>query len=214
MDLRGQLLSLYRLQVSLPVALDMGSGGLALTGPADALCANMTETVSLLEFSVQGARRFPMNGPNSTRTVPRDGSPERSAGLPSRGTVPVADPEVVARASRRRFSADYKLRVVQEADACTLPGQIGSLLRREGIYSSILAAWRRQLRRHGVDGLPARTRGPAPKARPSSRELLLERENRALQKRLAKAEAVILFQKRVHEVLAIPLKIHETEGDD
>jgi len=128
--------------------------------------------------------------------------------------VPAADPEVLARATRRCFSADYKQRIVQEADACTVPGQIGSLLRREGIYSSILAAWRREFRKHSVDGLAAKTRGPAPKARPSSRELLLERENRALQKRLAKAEAVILFQKRVHEVLAIPLKLHETEGDD
>ena len=80
-----------------------------------------------------------MIDPNGTRTVPREGSPERSAGLPSRGTVPAADPEVLARATRRCFSADYKQRIVQEADACTVPGQIGSLLRREGIYSSILA---------------------------------------------------------------------------
>lgn len=147
-----------------------------------------------------------------TRSAPRDGSPERSAGIPARGAEP--DPQVPARATRRRFSAEYKERIVREADACTKPGQLGALLRREGIYSSSLATWRREIRALGVEGVAAKRRGPAPKARPSQRELQLESENRKLLKRLAKAEAIIDFQKRVHEVLGIPLKNHAFEGDD
>ncbi|MDZ4828938.1 MAG: transposase [Phycisphaerae bacterium] len=131
---------------------------------------------------------------NDTRSAPRDGSPERSEGIPARGAEP--DPQVRLRATRRRFAAEYKERIVREADACTKPGQLGALLRREGIYSSSLAVWRREIRSIGVEGLAAKKRGPAPKSKPSERELQLERENRKLQKRLAKAEAIIDFQKK------------------
>ena len=153
-----------------------------------------------------------MNDLHDSRSAPRDGSTERSDGIPARGADP--DPHVLARATRRRFGAQDKQRIVSEADACTKPGQVGALLRREGIYSSSLAAWRREIRSLGVDGIAAKRRGPKPKAKPSQRELMLEGENRKLQKRLAKAEAIIDFQKRVHEVLGIPLKSHATEGDD
>ena len=101
-----------------------------------------------------------------------------------------------------------------EADACTERGAIGALLRREGVYASHLAAWRKQLREHGVEGMAARMRGPAPKAKPSARELELERKTRKLEKELAKAKAVIEFQKKVHELLGIPLKSHELDEDD
>jgi len=69
---------------------------------------------------------------------------ERSP-APSRGTVRdvVPDPELVERSRRRRFSTEYKLRIVQGADACTKPDKVGALLRREGLYSSLLSAWRR-----------------------------------------------------------------------
>ena len=136
-----------------------------------------------------------------------------SGGMPpERGAE--ADPEVVARPSRRRFSAAEKARIVQEADACTERGAVGALLRREGVYASHLAAWRRQLREHGVEGLAAKKRGPAPKPKPSARELELERKTRKLEKELAKAKAVIEFQKKVHELLGIPLKSHELDEDD
>jgi len=131
--------------------------------------------------------------PNDS-TAPRARSPERSAGLPARSGEP--DPEVAARPTRRQFSAEYKARIVREADACTKPGEIGALLRREGLYSSILTAWRRELRMHGVEGVAAKRRGPAPKPKPSAREIELERANRKLEKKLAKAEAIIEFQKR------------------
>jgi len=144
-------------------------------------------------------------------SAPRGGRSERSGDLPPRGVDP--DPEVLARATRRRFDAEYKARIVREADACSSPGEVGALLRREALYSSHLSVWRKQVRRLGVEGL-RRNRGPAPKSKPSSRELELERKNRKLEKRLAKAEAIIAFQKKVHELLGIPLKHHELEEDD
>ena len=107
-------------------------------------------------------------------SAPREGGPERSGGAPSRGAE--LDPEVPERAQRRQFTAEYKERIVREADACRASGEIGALLRREGLYSSHLVGWRRQLREHGVHGLAQRKRGPAGKVKPSARELQLERE--------------------------------------
>ena len=145
------------------------------------------------------------------KDAPLAGSPERSGGLPARGVEP--DPEVLARATRRRFTAEYKAEIVRRADACTKPGDVGALLRGEALYSSHLTMWRKQLREHGVAGLK-RKRGPAPKPKPSAREIELERKTRKLEKRLAKAELIIEFQKKVHEVLGIPLKSHKLEEDD
>jgi len=121
---------------------------------------------------------------------------------------------VLERATRRRFTAEYKARIVREAAACHEAGGIGALLRREGLYTSHLSSWRKQIEQHGIDGLKARKRGPAPKAKKSAREIELERKTRQLEKRLAKAEAIIEFQKKVHELLGIPLKSHELEDDD
>ena len=143
---------------------------------------------------------------------PREGSPERSDGLPSRGSDP--DPQVLPRAQRRRFKAEYKARIVREAAACRKAGEVGALLRREGLYSSHLTAWRKQLQRHGKEGLKAKRRGPAPKPKPSAREIELEREKRRLEKRLAQAEAIIEFQKKAHELLGLPLKSLPRDEDD
>ena len=114
---------------------------------------------------------------------------------------------------RRHFDAAYKARIVGAADACRGAGEIGALLRREGLYSSHLAAWRGALRKRGVEGLQQK-RGPAAKSKPSAREVDLERENRKLEKRLAKAEAIIAFQKKAHELLGIPLKHHGLDEDE
>ena len=128
------------------------------------------------------------------------------------GVVP--DPEVPARAKRRQFSPEYRLQILKEADSCKGTGEIGALLRREGLYSSHLVTWRRQLREHGVRGLASKKRGPAAKEKPSARELQLEREKKKLEKKLAKAELIIEFQKKVHGLLGIPLKSHELDEDD
>ena len=143
--------------------------------------------------------------------APLAGSTERSGGLPARGVEP--DPEVLSRAKRRHFTAEYKADIVRRADSCTRPGEVGELLRREGLYSSHLTMWRKQIRQRGIAGLNKK-RGPAPKPKPSAREIELERKTRKLEKQLAKAEAIIAFQKKVHELLGIPLKSHEIEGDD
>lgn len=103
--------------------------------------------------------------------------------------------EVVARAKRKQFSAAEKLRILREVDACQGSGEIGALLRREGIYSSYLSTWRRQRERGELDGLAPQRRGPKPD--PQAAEIArLKRENERLQKRLQQAELIIDFQKK------------------
>jgi transposase-like protein len=123
------------------------------------------------------------------------------------------DPEVVAKAKRRQFSAEYRLKILKLADACKAPGEIGALLRREGLYSSLLATWRRQREAGALVALRARKRGPKPKAvDPRVKEL--EKENARLQRKLKQAEMIIEVQKKVHEILGIPLRTLADEGDD
>jgi transposase-like protein len=119
----------------------------------------------------------------------------------------VPDPEVPERATRRRFSAEHKLRVLEEADRCTELGETGTLLRREGLYSSILSDWRRQRREGVLDGLAPRKRGrkPDPDCANLDRVAELERELARLRKRLVHAEKIIEVQKKLSEVLGIPL---------
>jgi len=108
--------------------------------------------------------------------------------------------EVVAKAKRRQYTAEYKLRILQEVDACERLGEIGALLRREGIYSSSLSNWRRQRERGELDGLSPQKRGPKPD--PQAVELAkLKRENERLRERLRKAEMIIDVQKKVAQML-------------
>jgi len=121
------------------------------------------------------------------------------------GAMPTPpDPEVSEKAKRRRFSAEYKLAILGEADRCTQPGQIGALLRRERLYSSHLVDWRRQRDAGALQAL-ARTRGrkPADPARVEAERL--RRENERLRGRLAQAEKIIEIQGKVSELLGIPL---------
>lgn len=136
----------------------------------------------------------------------------RSGGSPTleRADGAVAlDPEVPARHAKRRFTTGYKLEILRKADACTRPGELGALLRTEGLYSSHLVTWRRQRR----DGLRPKTRGR--KAKPVDPQVKrLEQENRRLTSRLQKAEALLAFQKKVSELLQIPLKPMPSDEDD
>jgi transposase len=118
------------------------------------------------------------------------------------GANPV-DPEVLAKPIRRRFTAQYKLSILKEVERCTELGSIGALLRREGLYSSHLAKWRRQLESGALSALGGQKRGPQPKAvNPLKKEVKrLERENRALARKLNQAELVIDFQKKFAEML-------------
>src|SRR5713101_2383993 len=136
----------------------------------------------------------------------------RSGGSPTieRVTAPVPpDPEVPARHARRRFTTAYKLEMLRKADACARHGELGALLRKEGLYSSHLITWRQQRER----GLTPKKRGR--KLVPVDPQLKrLEQENRRLTTRLQKAEALIDFQKKVAALLQIPLKPMPTDEDD
>jgi transposase-like protein len=128
------------------------------------------------------------------------------------GHVP-PDPEVEVRAKRRRFTAEFKLEIVRAADAARDPGEVGALLRREGLYSSHLASWRKQYRAGALRGLAARKRGPA-RNRTSPQVLRvqqLEREVARLTKRLEVAETIIAFQKKASEILGIDLERRESD---
>ena len=122
--------------------------------------------------------------------------------------LPLAqDTEVTAKATRRRFTAAEKLRVLQEADRCTRTGELGALLRREGLYSSHLADWRRARRNGELAGLTPRPRGPKAKVvDPRDKRIAeLERESRRLRARLDRAEGLIELQKKVASILSEPL---------
>jgi len=119
-----------------------------------------------------------------------------------------AEVEVVAKAQRRRFTAEYKQRIVREADRCTTAGAIGALLRREGLYSSHLVTWRAARDRGALAGLAPKQRGPKAAA-PDPREKQLvaqEREIMRLTKRAERAEALVEIQKKVAALLGVPLE--------
>ena len=114
-----------------------------------------------------------------------------------------ADTEVVVRPTRRGFSATYKLRILQEADHCAL-GEVGALLRREGLYSSHLTHWRQQRQAGALVALAAHKRGP--KVDPHVGELArLQRENAKLQAKLARADLIIDAQKKLLVLLNQPI---------
>ena len=126
----------------------------------------------------------------------------RRAPVPSPSDLP--DPEVPARPKARTFTAEYKLRILAEADAATEPGQIGAMLRREGLYSSLLDRWRKQRARGSLAALQ-----PQPRGRTATRDARddeiarLKRENARLQAHLQKAETIIAVQKKVSQLLGL-----------
>lgn len=117
---------------------------------------------------------------------------ERSAAAAGRPTPAVPDPELVERPQRRRFSAEYKLQILHQAEACTRPGEIGALLRREGLYTSHLSAWRKQRNEGALQALD-RPRG---RAKPHP----LQEQNAALRQRVERAEAELARARKVIEV--------------
>jgi transposase len=125
-------------------------------------------------------------------------------------------PEVLEKPVRRRFTVEYKLRILAEADACSEPGMLGELLRREGLYSSHLSTWRRQRDEGVLAGLMPKRRGRKAKPKnPLADEVArLERENRRLTEQLRQAELIIDVQKKVSEMLNIPLKTPNGEEAD
>lgn len=137
---------------------------------------------------------------------------------PSNGERPPRDPEVVEKPRRRKFTADYKKRILKEAEASKEPGQVGALLRREGLYSSHLSEWRRQ---RDVQGLEPQKRGRKGKTADQRRVAELEqqlkrseREKARLEAKLKRADLMLDLQKKVSEILGIPLSPLESDESD
>jgi transposase len=147
--------------------------------------------------------------PGAERSETERSDAERSVVPGETKTRP--DPEVVVKAQRRQFTAEYKKRILAEADSASEPGAIGALLRREGLYSSHLTHWRQQRDL----GLSPHRRGPKPKHDPLSEEVRkLKRHNDRLTQRLARAELIIDVQKKVSLLLGIPLATIDDDEND
>jgi len=123
------------------------------------------------------------------------------------------DPEVPEQRRRRKFTAKYKLHILAEADTCTEPGQLGALLRREGLYSSNLTTWRRQRQKGLLNAMAPQKRGRRKKELNPlvPRVAQLERDNRRLQQKLKQAELIIEAQKKMAEILGISQALHESD---
>jgi transposase len=126
------------------------------------------------------------------------------------------DPEVPERPVRRRFLAEYKLQILRQADGCDESGQLGELLRREGLYSSHLSTWRQQREQGTLDALTPKKRGRKPRDHDPLIEenRRLQRVNQRLVERLRQAEVIIDVQKKVAEILGIPLPSPEPGEHD
>ena len=152
--------------------------------------------------------------PSVGRREPERSEGDRSAtdGKTGADPKPHPDPEVVAQAKRRQFTAEYKQRILEAADQAKGSGGIGALLRREGLYSSLLATWRRE-RKAGVrKALTPHKRGPKSKRDPvQEANDQLRRENERLTEQLRKAEIVIDVQKKVAALLGGPIATSDPE---
>jgi transposase-like protein len=124
-----------------------------------------------------------------------NGQDEREAQVP--------EPEVLPRAERRRFSAEYKQRILEEVDGCTERGQIGAILRREGLYSSHLSKWRKQRAQGQLEGLSSKRRGRKRQDPAAGEMARLRRENERLRARLEQAEMIIDVQKKLSQLLGL-----------
>lgn len=145
-----------------------------------------------------------MSHKNGTQAKQDDGMTNGSGSTTS-------DPEVVPKAQRRQHSVEYKLRILAEADACTERGQVGALLRREGLHSSMIEKWRKQRARGAMAGLTPQKRGPKvdPQAIENAR---LRREIERLQARLQQAETIIDVQKKLSTLLGLTLDESAQDG--
>ena len=129
-------------------------------------------------------------------------SQDSSSSKTGKASPPKVDPEVKAKPERRQFTAEYKRRILEEADACAEPGQIGALLRREGLYSSNLINWRRQRSEGSLKGLSPKKRGPKPDPLANENAALRRRIER-LEAELKRAETIIEVQKKLSALLGL-----------
>ena len=127
--------------------------------------------------------------------------------------VTASDPEVLASKPKRRFSAKYKLKIIEQADKCDMPGEIGALLRREGLYSSYLRRWRLQFEKGALRNLQPKKRGVKAKVvNPHElKNAALEKENTKLQKDIKKAHALLELQKKVSDIMGLSMIISKND---
>jgi transposase-like protein len=155
-------------------------------------------------------------GRSPTGVPPATAAAAATAGPATGNGKLIPDPAVLEKPVRRRFTAEYKLRILQEADRCIASGQLGALLRREGLYSSILSTWRQQRDEGTLAGLTPKRRGR--KANPDApliaENLRLTRETQRLAAKLRQAETIIDIQKKLSEMLGIPLPPSDYSGSE
>jgi len=165
----------------------------------------MTADKQYASRGLEGARR--------ATAMPADKSPQGPAS-PRPAVIVSPDPEVVATPTRRRFTAEDKLRILKLADACTAVGSLGVLLRAEGLYASTLTTWRRQRTEGVLSALTPQKRGRKASVRHPLRaeNETLRKENARLSTRLKQAELIIDVQRKVSEILGIPLETPEEGG--
>ena len=149
-----------------------------------------------------------IQGTNARYPAPGESAKARSAAADFPGAGAPPDPEVAAKPRRRQFTAAYRLRILEEADRCTTSGEIGQLLRREGLYSSHLSNWRKAQREGSLAALAPKKRGAKAKARnplePKVREL--ESKVARLEKELHKAHTILDVQEKVAGLLGFDLQ--------
>ena len=145
--------------------------------------------------------------------TPEDGADGagRATGAPSSGARP-PDPEVVPVAKRRQFSAAEKRRILEAADRCAEPGDLGRLMRREGIYSSMLSTWRKKRAQADEAALAPKARGPKPDA-PARQLAHWKRDRARLERKLARAEAIIDAQKKLCDALGLTVELPKDAED-
>jgi len=150
-------------------------------------------------------------GERSEPELPERGATSAAAEVPKTSRP---DPEVLPQAKRRRYSAKYKLEILKKTDALADSGEVGALLRREGLYYSHLRTWRRQREEGSLAGLAPKKRGPKPDPDRELRlrNVQLEKENRRLADRLEKAELIIDVQKKISRILGIEQPPYKREG--
>jgi len=166
-------------------------------------------------LGTDGAVAGGTEGGRSPTGVPPATAAATGLGGPGAGNgEPIPDPGVPEKPVRRRFTAEYKLRTLREADRSTESGQLGAMLRREGLYSSHLTAWRKQRNEGTLAGLEPKRRGrkTSPDAPLIAENERLQRDNQRLTARLRQAETIIEVQKKLSEILGIPLPPPDSNG--
>ena len=167
------------------------------------------ETIAINQNNKDAGKVFPEGSPEGAR---RATGGEPSAAKTSNLSPP--DPEVTGKKPRRKFTAKYKLRMLKKADACTEPGQLGVLLRQEGLYSSNLKTWRKQRDEGLLVAMSPKKRGrkAQPKNSLAPEVARLQKENQKLRNKLKQAELIIDAQKKISEILGIAQNHDENEG--